>query len=362
MDIKKLVKPNILSLRAYHAEEIPCKVKLDANESPYSAVSGQRSAVSLKSNLQILNRYPDPQAKALKRLIAKDLNIKPVNILHGNGSDELIYYLITTFGGPVLYPVPTFSMYGIISQALDEKKIEIPLDKNFDLDVEKMLRAIKRYRPKLIFLSSPNNPTGNCFSTERIQRIIKATSFSKQHKGDSRIAPTSSLVVVDEAYQSFSNEKSFFPLLDKYRNLIVLRTLSKIGLAGLRLGFLIANKEIIDVVNKVRLPFNVNSLSQAVAVEALKNKKQMHSYITSIISERKRLFSMMKKIEGVTPYTSDANFILFKVADADRIYRNLLKKGVLVRDLTGVIENCLRVTVGTPGENTLFLKTLKQVL
>lgn len=362
MDITKLVKPNILSLRAYHAEEIPCKVKLDANESPYSAVSGQRSAVSLKSNLQILNRYPDPQAKALKKLIAKDLRIKPMNILHGNGSDELIYYLITTFGGPVLYPVPTFSMYGIISQALDEKKIEIPLDRNFDLDVEKMLRAIKRYRPKLIFLSSPNNPTGNCFSSERILKIIKAISSSKQRKGERPFAPTSSLVVVDEAYQPFTGKSEFLPLLGEYKNLVIMRTLSKIGLAGLRLGFLISNKEIINEVNKVRLPFNVNSLSQAVAVEALKNKKQMHSYITSIISERKRLFREMEKIDGITPYPSDANFILFRVANADSIYRNLLKKGVLVRDLTGVVENCLRVTVGTPGENALFLKTLKQVL
>lgn len=359
MDIQKLVKPNIRSLRAYHAEEIPCKVKLDANESPYSAISNQRSAISLGKNLQILNRYPDPQATALRKLMAKELKVKPENILHGNGSDELIYYMITTFGGPVMYPVPTFSMYGIISQALDEKKIEIPLDKDFDIDIEKTITAIKKYRPKLIFLSSPNNPTGNCFSSERILRIIKATSFSR---GDSRIAPTSSLVVVDEAYQSFSDEKSFIPFLDKYKNLIILKTLSKIGLAGLRLGFLIANEDIVHEVNKVRLPFNVNSLSQAVAIAALKNKKQMHSYIASIISARKSLFGMMKKIEDITPYRSDANFILFKVPNADKVYYGLLNKGVLIRDLTGVIENCLRVTVGTPAENTVFLRTLQQLI
>jgi histidinol-phosphate aminotransferase len=141
-----------------------------------------------------------------------------------------------------------------------------------------------------------------------------------------------------------------------------MRTLSKIGLAGLRLGVLIASEEIINEVNKVRLPFNVNSLSQAVAIEALKNKKQLRSYITTIISERKKLFRMLKKIDGITPYPSDANFILFKVADADRIYDCLLKKGVLVRNLTGVIEDCLRVTVGTPGENEVFLRTLKQFI
>jgi histidinol-phosphate aminotransferase len=168
--------------------------------------------------------------------------------------------------------------------------------------------------------------------------------------------------VVDEAYQSFSNEKSFIPFLDKYKNLIILKTLSKIGLAGLRLGFLIANEEIINEVNKVRLPFNVNSISQAVAIEALKNKKQMRSYITSIISERKRLLREMKKIDGITPYPSDANFILFKVPNADKAYNSLLKRGILIRNLTGVIENCLRVTVGTPGENTVFLRTLKQLI
>ncbi|MBI5098530.1 MAG: histidinol-phosphate transaminase [Nitrospirae bacterium] len=362
MDIRKLVKPNIRSLRAYHAEEIPCKVKLDANESPYSAISNQRSAISLEKNLQTLNRYPDPQAKALKNLIAKDLRIKSGNILHGNGSDELIYYMITTFGGPVMYPVPTFSMYGIISQALGEKKIEIPLDNKFDLDVEKILKGIEKYKPKLIFLSSPNNPTGNCFSSDKILRIIKATSFSKQRRGERPFAPTLSLVVVDEAYQPFTGKSEFLPLLGKYRNLVIMRTLSKIGLAGLRLGFLIANEEIINEVNKVRLPFNVNSLSQAVAIEALINKKQLRTYITSIISERKRLFREMEKIDGITPYPSDANFILFRAANAVRVYKCLLEKGVLIRDMTGVIENCLRVTVGTPGENTVFLKALKQLI
>jgi len=350
MDIRKFVKPNIRSLRAYNAEEIPCRVKLDANESPYSGLRVQGTGFRVNNILKTLNRYPDPQAIALKRVVAKDLRVKPGNILHGNGSDELIYYLITTFGGPVLYPVPTFSMYGIISQALGEKKIGIPLDKNFDLDADNMLRAIKRYRPKLIFLSSPNNPTGNCFSSDGILRIIKSTS--------SPAARRPSLVVVDEAYQPFSGKNVFLPLLGKYGNLAIMRTLSKIGLAGLRLGFLIANNKTIQEVNKVRLPFNVNSLSQAVAVETLKNKKQMRSYISSIVSERKRLLRMMNNMSGITPYPSDANFILFKVPDAVKVYRLLLKKSILVRDLTGVIENCLRVTVGTPGENAFFKEVL----
>lgn len=347
MDINKLIKPNIRSLRAYQAEEILCRIKLDANESPYSAISGQPSAVSFQKNLQVLNRYPDPQAASLRKLMAKDLKVKPQNILHGNGSDELISCLITTFGGPVLYPVPTFSMYGIISQALGERKIEIPLDDKFDIDTDAFVKSIKRRNPKLLFLSSPNNPTGNCFSEDRILKIIR------QSKG---------LVIVDEAYQPFSDKKSFVPLIKKYENLIVLRTLSKIGLAGLRVGFMIAGTDIINEVNKVRLPFNVNSLSQKVAAEALQNKSQMRSDIRLIISERKRLFKELAGMDGIKPYPSDANFIFFNVEDGDRVHSGLLSKGVLIRNMKGVAEGCLRVTVGAPAENAAFLKALKQIL
>lgn len=338
MDIKKFVKPNIRSLRAYQAEEVPCRVKLDANESPY----GVNVLKTVKTN-----RYPDPEARALRELLAKEFKVKPENILHGNGSDELIQCLITTFGGPVLFPTPTFSMYGIISQAQGEKSMGIPLDDKFDLDTKEMAKAVRKIDPKLIFLSSPNNPTGNAFSADRILKIIK------QSKG---------IVVVDEAYQAFSDKKSFTPLLSRYRNLIILKTLSKVGLAGLRVGFMIADKEIINEVNKVRLPFNLNSLSQDVAVKTLKGGKITGSKINLIVSERKRLFREMQKIDGVFPFPSDANFILFKVEDSVAVHRMLLKSGVLIRNMQGVVDGCLRVTVGTPKENAVFLKTLKNLL
>ncbi|NOZ69237.1 MAG: histidinol-phosphate transaminase [Deferribacteres bacterium] len=349
MNIRRLVKPNIRGLKAYRAEEIPCRVKLDANESPYG--------FSVLRSVRI-NRYPDPEAKTLRGLVAREFRVKPENILHGNGSDELIYNLIATFGGPTAYPVPTFSMYGILSQALNETGIEIPLDEKFDLDTERFLGVIKKRKPKLIFLSSPNNPTGNRFSSDRIWKIIKAS------KG---------MVVVDEAYQPFSGRNEFLPLLGKYGNLIVLRTLSKIGLAGLRVGFMMAGADIINEVNKVRLPFNLNSLSQHVAVAALRNRERMRSYIRSVVSERKRLFKEMKKTEGIEPYPSQANFILFRIRGnagsvsanrnaADRIYEGLLHKGILVRNMKGIFDGCLRVTIGTPRENTAFLKALRQLL
>lgn len=341
MDIKKFVRPNIRSLSAYEAKEIQCRVKLDANESPY----GFNNAIKVVKFIKT-NRYPDPGASLLKKYISRDVRVKPENLILGNGSDELIYYLITIFGGPVLYPIPTFSMYGIITQAIGEKRIEIPLDEEFDLDIEKILMTIKSQKPKLIFLSSPNNPTGNCFSSDRILKIIESTS-------------SQSIVVVDEAYQPFSSEMGFLPFLKDYKNLVIMRTLSKIGLAGLRVGFLIADEEIINEVNKVRLPFNLNSFSQAVAVEVLKNRKVLNSYIKSIISERKRLLDEMEKIKGIKPYPSEANFILFKIENPDKIYKGLLKKGVLIRNMKGVVNGCLRVTVGTPEENSIFLNVLK---
>ena len=338
MDIKKLVKPNVLKLKAYQAEEIPCKVKLDANESPY----GFRVLNNIHTN-----KYPDPEAKELRKLFARGLKVKAENVLHGNGSDELIYNLIATFGGPVLYPTPTFSMYGIIAQALDEKFTGLPLDEKFDLDMNGMNKQIIKSNPKLIFLSSPNNPTGNSFSSERILQILKKS------KG---------IVVVDEAYQQFSSRKSFIPLLEKHKNLVILRTLSKVGLAGLRTGFMLAHEDIINEVNKVRLPFNLNSLSQKVAIDALKKPGELKARINKIVSERKRLFKEMSKMNGMCPFPSDANFILFHVNNPDKIYNDLLKRGVLIRNMKEIAGGCLRVTVGKPAENNTFIKNLKQLL
>jgi histidinol-phosphate aminotransferase len=238
-------------------------------------------------------------------------------------------------------------MYGIISQALGEKGIAVPLDRSFDIDLETVLKTMRSQNPKLIFLSSPNNPTGNCFSSEKILKIIETS------KG---------IVVVDEAYQPFSSQRGFLPLLKDYRNLVIMRTLSKIGLAALRLGFLIAHTDIIREVNKVRLPFNVNSLSQSLATAAMKERKRLRSSIRTIIRERDRLQKEMETIRDVTSFPSEANFILFKVKDPDRVYASLLKRGVLVRNLHSGIKGCLRVTVGTPEENTLFLKALRHAI
>ncbi len=338
MDVRKIVKPNVRSLRAYEAKEIPCRIKLDANESPFG----------LKVFRTVLaNRYPDPEATVLRRLVARRLRVKAVNILHGNGSDELIYYLVATFGGPVLFPVPTFTMYGIIARALNEQPVGIPLDREFDLDIRQMLKAVRDKKPKITFLSSPNNPTGNSFSAEKILKLINASR---------------GLVVVDEAYQPFSGTTSFVPLIKEHNNLVVLRTLSKVGLAGLRVGFMVADPSVVGEVNKVRLPFNVNALSQRIAADVLEDGKKLRFFEQAVVRERRRIYQEMKKMGGVYPYPSDANFILFRVKNAGRVFEGLLERGILVRDMKGVVNESLRVTVGSRKENDAFLKNLKQLV
>ncbi|MGO9379067.1 MAG: histidinol-phosphate transaminase [Dissulfurispiraceae bacterium] len=345
-DPSGLVRSNVRALKAYEAKAIPCKVKLDANESPYSPLPPEK-IFSKKNVLCHLNRYPDPEATELKKALAKTLKVTDRNLLFGNGSDELIYYLITTLGGPVLFPVPTFVMYGIIAQALGEKPVAVPLDNTFDLDIDRMLSSVKKDKPKLVFLSSPNNPTGNCYSTDKILKVIEAS------KG---------IVVVDEAYQPFSSSRGFLPFLKDYKNLVILRTMSKIGFAALRVGYMIADSTLIKEVNKVRLPYNLNALSQAAALEGVRNKKFVDVRVKAIANARKWLFDELASLEGVTPYPSEANFILFKVADPEKVFRGLLKQGVLIKNMDRVIGLTMRVTVGSRDENMIFINALKKVL
>lgn len=339
LDIASLVRPNILALRAYEAREIPCQAKLDANESPYG--------FDLALPPMATNRYPDPEGKALRQALAKPLELKPENLLLGNGSDELIQTLIMTFGGPVLFPTPTFVMYGIIAKALGEQAVGVALDEHFDLDERAMLRAIKAEQPKLVFLATPNNPTGNCYSTERILRVIEASR---------------GMVVVDEAYQPFSSVQSFAAFIEDYPNLIVMRTLSKVGLAALRLGYMAAHPDIINEVNKARLPFNVNSYTQALALEALKKKALLATPVAAVRKERSRLAKTMASMKGITPYPSEANFILFVAPEPAQLHARLLERGVLIKNMDAVVKGCLRVTVGTREENDMFLAALKESL
>ncbi len=340
-DIKRLVKPCVRKLRAYQAEETAgVRVKLDANESPYG--------FSLSCGAIASNRYPDPEGSAVRRVLARQMRVPKAQILLGNGSDELIYYLVTTFGGPVLYPTPTFVMFGHIASALGERTVEVPLGDDFDLDEKAMLRAVRKERPKLTFLATPNNPTGNCFSAGTVLKILEASR---------------GIVVVDEAYMAYASRRGFVPLLADYPNMAILRTLSKVGLAALRLGYLVASEEIIQEVDKVRLPFNVNAYSQALAEEALADRKGARQNILAVVRERGRLEGELGKFSGLEVYPSEANFILFRVrkGGAGAVHAKLIKKGVLIRNMDSAVKGTLRVSVGTDMENTAFLKAMKEI-
>lgn len=345
--IEPVVRENIRKLKPYQAKEIPCRIKLDANESPFPIkLSDIIDEVKIT-----LNRYPDPEANELRKAIAKRFKINSDIIMVGNGSDELIYYTILTFGGPVLYPTPTFSMYGIIAQAVGVERIESKLDENFDLNDREIIDIIGTKKPSLIFLSTPNNPTGNTFSSDKIFRIIEAA------------LKKTCLVVIDEAYYHFCSKKGYLPIMKDFPNLLILRTLSKIGLAGLRVGYLIGDVNLLKEIGKVRLPYNVDSLTQYIATEVLKKYfDKINKFIHEIVKERDRVFSELSKIKGIKVYPSEANFILFRVKNSKRVYEGLLKSGILVRDISTIIKDALRVTVGTKEENTEFIMTLKKIL
>ncbi len=346
-DVNSILREPVKKLEPYEIKKFPFKIKLDANESPYPV---KPCDIALDIPV-LLNRYPDPDATELRKVLARKLKINYRNIIAGNGSDELIYYLILTFGGPVVYPVPTFAMYGIIAQCVGVERLEVALDESFDIDFNKMKNLIISKKPHIVFISSPNNPTGNTFSTDKILGIVEIARKK------------SAIVVIDEAYQPFSSKRGLLLFVKDFENLIILRTLSKIGLAGLRVGYLIGNEKILQEINKVRLPYNLDSLSQYLAEHALKNfYSNIRGFIKKTVKERQRLYRELSRINKLKVYPSEANFILFKVKESKKICNALSKKGILIRDLSPALKDSLRVTVGTKQENDKFLRELKNIL
>ena len=351
MDIKPLVRKEVAALKAYAIEDVQARVKLDAMENPYPLPDVLRDELARELSRVLVNRYPDPEARALKAGLSGWFGTPAENLLLGNGSDEIIGMIISAFGGSpglVAYPVPTFSMYGIIARGMGQETLELPLTADFDIDFDGCLRLINERRPKVLFLAYPNNPTGNLFDRDKVRRLI---------------AGTWGIVVVDEAYNSFSGE-SFIDETGNFPNLVVLRTLSKIGMAGLRVGIMAAGKDILEQVNKVRLPYNINNLSQAAAEVVLRHGDVIDAQVQLIVRERERLFANLNEVPGVSAYPSKTNFILFRVDGADRIFEGLKERGILIRnmDAPGPLKDCLRVTIGTPEENAEFVQTLKDLI
>jgi len=349
VDLMKLTQGNVLSLKPYHVESTDCEIKLHANENPFPPSKELLDLFSASLQKLQLNRYPDPDSKALKDSIANRLDIKTERLVIGNGSDEIILFLLQVFcqeGDTIIFPEPTFAMYSIIAQSLSIKSASISLDSQWNFNADALLRSAEENNSKIIFLSYPNNPTGNCFSDIQVQKVIE--SFQ-------------GIVVIDEAYHDFSR-KSFINQIEEHNNLVVLRSLSKIGLAALRVGFGVADPLVINEINKVRLPYNSNTISQTFAEHLTTNFEAVQEQIDSIVDERHRLLGELQKIESVTAFPSDSNFILFKTEkSANNIFTYLTKNGILVRNLSShpKLNNCLRVTVGTKSENDRFLSKLK---
>lgn len=344
MDIQKLIRPSIKALKPYSSARDEYKglkdnlIFLDANENPFD--NG-------------VNRYPDPQQLELKQVISNIKQVPVQNMLLGNGSDEVLDLLIRMFCEPntdnVIVLPPTYGMYEVLANlnAVEIKKVE--LSKDFQPEVAQILKGANA-QSKILFLCSPNNPTGNSFSNSQVEELLKKFN---------------GIVVIDEAYIDFSEQESWSERLRDFPNLVITQTLSKAyGMAGIRLGICYASTEIISVLNNIKPPYNINGLSQQKAIAELKLSDIVSQQIKSLLIERELLVNQLKTVSFIkNVYPSDANFILIKVDDANKRYDELSKKGIIIRNRTNqpLCENCLRITIGTSKENQQLISALKSL-
>ncbi|SFF36077.1 histidinol-phosphate transaminase [Flavobacterium xueshanense] len=344
-DINNLVRENVKQMKPYSTArdefkdfDIADMIFLDANENPFE--NG-------------VNRYPDPQQGSVKEVLAKQKFVKTNQILLGNGSDEVLDLLFRAFCEPkkdnVITLPPTYGMYGVLANINAVENREVLLSDDFQPQIEKIIEAVDE-QTKIIFLCSPNNPTGNSFSDESVAYLLQ------NFRG---------LVVIDEAYIDFSKKDSWSNELDEYPNLIITQTLSKAyGLAGIRLGVCYGSAEIISVLNKIKPPYNVNELTQKRAIERLGDTEKIKAEIESIITQREKLLKELLDVKFVEKiYPTEANFILVKVDDANKRYDKLIAKGIVIRNRTTqpLCDNCLRFTVGTEQENMKLIVALKEI-
>jgi histidinol-phosphate aminotransferase len=353
--VARLIRPEIRALRAYHVPPARGLIKLDAMENPYRwSEELTRSWLETLREVE-LNRYPDPSAQALRAQLRTAWALGPgAELLLGNGSDELIQLILMAAAQPgatVLAPAPSFVMYSMIASFVGMKFVAVPLASDFALDLEVMQLAIATHKPAVVFLAYPNNPTGNLFDDDDVEELI---------------AETDGLIVVDEAYHPFC-QKSFLDRLSHYDNLLVLRTFSKLGLAGLRLGVLAGAPAWLHEFDKVRLPYNINVLTQASVRFALDHVAVLEAQAAQIRRDRDTLYEALTKMPGVKPWPSAANFILFRVEgrSATEVFEHLKHRHVLIKNLDtagGPLQGCLRVTVGTAQENAAFLAALEKSL
>lgn len=348
------VRPEIKALSAYRVSDAVGLIKLDAMENPYIWPDDLRSAWLEMLRSVHVNRYPGPRAPQLSQQLREVMAIPDeMEILLGNGSDELIQMIAMAVSGPgraVLSVEPGFVMYRMIATFCDMKYVGIPLrEGDFSLDLPAVLQALEEIQPAVVFLAFPNNPTGNLFDADALLTIIAA-------------AP--GLVVVDEAYAPFT-DRSCDSILGRFENLLVMRTVSKMGLAGLRLGYLIGPAAWLSEFDKIRLPYNINILTQVSAAFALRHRAVFDEQTQKLRASRAELYAQLDALAGISVFPSEANFLLFRTESraAPEVFEELRRAGVLIKNLHGahsLLANCLRVTVGTPEENRQFMAALRE--
>jgi histidinol-phosphate aminotransferase len=353
--VDQWVRPEVRKIAAYHVPDPADLIKLDAMENPYPWPESLRDDWLAELRQAAVNRYPDPAARVLKQALHSHLDIpEHYSLLLGNGSDELIQMLAMAVAQPgrlVLSPEPGFVMYRMIATMTGMDYKGVALKPDFSLDTAAMLKAISDNNPALVFLAYPNNPTGNLFDKESIRAIIETSE---------------GLVIVDEAYHAFAGD-SLVDWLDQYNNLLVMRTVSKMGLAGLRLGYLMGDAKWLEQIDKMRLPYNINTLTQISARFALQHFEIFQEQTQQICQDRQWLYEELDKLDNTQVFPSRANFILFRVkgTQSQSVFEGLQERGILIKNLgnaPGLLKDCLRVTVGTPHENTRFVEVLRQIL
>lgn len=340
VDINKLVRENVINLTPYSSARDEFKGKsgifMDANENPFGN----------------LNRYPDPYQKELKSSISKIKKIPEENIFLGNGSDEIIDLCFRVFCNPgvdkALTFTPTYGMYEVSASVNDVEVLKVPLDKNFQIDLKKTESLFSDKNLKLIFICSPNNPTGNSMNYSDIEYIIKI------FKG---------IVIIDEAYIDFSDKPSFIEIVRNHANLILMQTFSKaFGLAAVRVGMAFTNPAIIQYFNKIKPPYNISSINQKAVLLKLQKIEEFRNQVNRIKNERERLSASLRKMKITEKiYPSDSNFLLVKVRDANYIYNSLVAKDIIIRNRSSVLDNCLRITVGKRSENNKLIRALNTI-
>ncbi|GMQ92242.1 MAG: histidinol-phosphate transaminase [Gammaproteobacteria bacterium] len=353
--VRQIIRPEVRAMQAYDVASADGLIKLDAMENPYTWPDDIRQSWAEKLRDIDLNRYPDAAAETVKQGLRGVMPIpQDMDIMLGNGSDELILLIalaVNQRDRSIMAPVPTFVMYEVIARTVGMSFVGLPLSKDFDLDLPIFLDRIQQVKPAAIFLSYPNNPSGNLFSASDIEAILKNSP---------------GLVIIDEAYSAFT-DASFMSRLGEFDNLLVLRTVSKIGLAGLRLGLLVGPEAWLQEFNKLRLPYNINTLTQVSADFIFQHADILQQQTTRIRQDRDGLLQSLGDMAGITAWPSATNFILFRTEGkpASVVFKQLKASGVLLKNLHGshpLLQDCLRVTIGTGEENAAFLSALQQAL